>query len=182
MELFRARFDTPVGPMMALASDAALCALEFWMPGRMGRLDARLERYFAPCPIEDVASHPILDRTGAWLDDYFQRGTLDGDLPLDPRGAPFELRVWQALRTIPRGETRSYGEIARQIGAATASRAVGMANGANPLAIVIPCHRVIGTDGRLTGYGGGLDRKRWLLEHERALGSRLWAPGASCPP
>ena len=89
------------------------------------------------------------------------------------RGAPFELRVWAALRHIPPGRTVSYGEIARQIGAPGASRAVGMANGANPIAIIVPCHRVIGSNGTLTGYGGGLDRKAWLLDHERGQRSPL---------
>ncbi len=88
------------------------------------------------------------------------------DLPLDPGGTPFERRVWRALLRIPFGETRSYGAIAGAIGAPAAARAVGRANGRNPLAIVVPCHRVIGADGRLTGYAGGLDRKRWLLAHE----------------
>ena len=91
------------------------------------------------------------------------------------RGAPFELRVWAALRLIPPGQTVSYGEIARQIGAPGSSRAVGMANGANPIAIIVPCHRVIGSNGTLTGYGGGLDRKAWLLNHER--GSAAGAHG-----
>ena len=88
------------------------------------------------------------------------------------RGAPFERRVWAALRLIPPGRTVSYGEIARQIGAPGSSRAVGMANGANPIAIIVPCHRVIGSNGTLTGYGGGLDRKAWLLNHERGTDCR----------
>ena len=88
------------------------------------------------------------------------------------RGAAFELKVWVALRQIPRGQRASYGDIARQLGAPGASRAVGMANGANPIAIIVPCHRVIGSNGTLTGYGGGLDRKAWLLDHETARGSK----------
>ena len=88
-------------------------------------------------------------------------------LPLDMRGAPFELRVWDALRTIPPGTTTTYGAIARTLRSPDASRAVGMANGANPIAIIVPCHRVIGANGTLTGYGGGLDKKTWLLEHEK---------------
>jgi len=89
------------------------------------------------------------------------------DLPLDMRGAPFEKRVWTALRAIPPGHTTSYGAIAEALGSTGASRAVGAANGANPISIIVPCHRVIGSTGSLTGYGGGLDRKTWLLDHER---------------
>jgi methylated-DNA-[protein]-cysteine S-methyltransferase len=151
--------------MMALASDAALCALEFWKPGRMTRLDARLRRWFAPFEIED-GTNAVTEQTGRWLDGFFN-GHPPADPPLEMRGAPFERRVWAALRLIPPGGTLSYGEIARQIGSPGASRAVGMANGANPIAIIVPCHRVIGSNGTLTGYGGGLDRKAWLLNHER---------------
>ena len=166
--LFRHIFDTSVGPMMALASDRALGALEFWKPGRMARLDARLQRWFAPYEVVDDVN-PIVEQTGDWIARYFA-GQHAEDPPLDMRGAEFELRVWAALRTIPRGTTTSYGEIARRIGAPAASRAVGMANGANPIAIIVPCHRVIGANGTLTGYGGGLDRKAWLLAHEGAQG------------
>jgi len=88
------------------------------------------------------------------------------ELPLDARGTPFQQRVWKALREIPDGATESYGALARRIGRPGAARAVGLANRANPLAIVVPCHRVVGSDGRLSGYAGGLDRKRWLLAHE----------------
>ena len=98
----------------------------------------------------------------------FFDGTLQTfSLALAPRGTAFQLRVWEALMTIPYGETISYVELARRIGQPTASRAVGLANGANPLSIIVPCHRVIGANGSLTGYGGGLDAKRFLLEHER---------------
>jgi methylated-DNA-[protein]-cysteine S-methyltransferase len=103
---------------------------------------------------------------GEQLDQYFAGERRDFDLPLDLRGTPFQRRVWQALLTIPYGETRSYGEIAAQIGRPDRPRAVGAANGRNPVSIVVPCHRVIGSDGSLTGYGGGLARKRWLLDHE----------------
>jgi methylated-DNA-[protein]-cysteine S-methyltransferase len=101
--------------------------------------------------------------------DYFDGGfaLLDG-IRVETGGTPFQRRVWQVLRTIPAGETWSYLEVARAVGAAEAVRAVGAANGANPVAIVVPCHRVIGSNGRLVGYGGGLERKRWLLAHEHA--------------
>jgi O-6-methylguanine DNA methyltransferase len=174
MKLVRRTFDTPVGPMLALATDAALCALEFWKPGRMTRLSARLRRWFAPFEIAD-GDNRIIAETGEWLDRYFS-GHAPADPPLELRGAPFEVRVWAALRLIPPGRTVSYAEIARQIGAPGASRAVGMANGANPIALIVPCHRVIGSNGTLTGYGGGLDRKAWLLDHERGAASGSMFP------
>jgi O-6-methylguanine DNA methyltransferase len=172
MLLARATIDTPIGPMLALASADALCALEFSSKGRMTRLTSRLDRFFAPYQIER-GSNAVIDRARTWLDHYFTGAAADvNDLPLDMRGAPFERRVWRALLEIPAGETSTYGAIAKQLGSAGASRAVGLANGANPVAIIVPCHRVIGSNGTLTGYGGGLDRKRWLLDHERR-----WAPG-----
>jgi methylated-DNA-[protein]-cysteine S-methyltransferase len=100
------------------------------------------------------------------LSDYFAGERRQFDLPLALKGNEFELRVWAALPEIPYGETASYGEIARTIGAPTAARAVGLANGRNPIALIVPCHRVIGADGSLTGYGGGLPRKRYLLDLE----------------
>jgi O-6-methylguanine DNA methyltransferase len=167
MTLSRATIETPLGPMLALASDAGLCALEFTGPKKwLTRLEARLRRHFPPHAFVDDES-PAIARTRAWLASYFDGARADVDLPLDMRGADFETRVWRALLRIPAGETRSYGSIAKELGSIGASRAVGLANGANPIAIVVPCHRVIGSSGSLTGYGGGLDRKRWLLDHER---------------
>jgi len=104
------------------------------------------------------------------LREYFAGARRRFDLPLAPAGTPFQLRVWEALRQIPYGETVSYGELARRVGCPNGSRAVGLANGANPLSIVVPCHRVVGAGGRLVGYGGGLGAKRWLLALEQ--GSR----------
>src|SRR5262249_25727665 len=123
--------------------------------------------WFRPHTIVDEET-PLLARTRRWLTDYFEGLTADaGDLPLDMRGAPFELRVWRALRDIPAGETTAYGAIAARLDAPGASRPGGAAaNGANPVSIIVPCHRVIGSSGTLVGYGGGLDRKRWLLAHE----------------
>jgi methylated-DNA-[protein]-cysteine S-methyltransferase len=105
----------------------------------------------------------------AQLDQYFAGSAVEFDVPLSLSGTDFQRRVWTELRGIPHGETISYGELARRLGSPGASRAVGLANGRNPIAIVIPCHRVIGANGRLTGYGGGLERKAWLLRHEAAL-------------
>ena len=174
MQLFRTTLRTPLGDMLALSSDEGLCALEFTTvkgrasgEERLSRLKARLARWFPPHTLVDRET-PIIARTGAWLEGYFN-GTAAaiGDLPLDMRGAPFEKRVWTALQTIPPGQTTSYGAIAKALGSGGASRAVGAANGANPIAIIVPCHRVIGSSGSLTGYGGGLDRKTWLIDHER---------------
>lgn len=109
---------------------------------------------------------PVIMEAFRQLSDYFDGELKTFDLPLKPEGTPFQLKVWEALRTIPYGETRSYGDIARQIGNPKACRAVGMGNHNNPIAIVVPCHRVIGADGSLTGYGGGLPIKRQLLELE----------------
>ncbi|MBU3690213.1 MAG: cysteine methyltransferase [Acidimicrobiales bacterium mtb01] len=110
---------------------------------------------------------PILDRTVTQLSEYFAGSRREFDLPLEPEGTPFQRDVWRVLEGIAYGETISYGEEARRLGDAKKSRAVGSANGRNPLPIVIPCHRVIGADGSLTGYSGGMEKKVWLLNHER---------------
>lgn len=142
------RIDSPLGPMLATSTDGSLTALRF--DGKTGHDDA--------CE--------VLDRVGTQLARYFA-GELDRfELPLAPQGTPFQQRVWDALRTIPPGETRSYASIARQIDNPDAIRAVGAANGANPIAIIIPCHRVIASDGTLHGYAGGLKRKQYLLDLE----------------
>ncbi|PYR27687.1 MAG: cysteine methyltransferase [Acidobacteria bacterium] len=168
MILSRALLRTPIGDMLALDSGEGLCALEFTGPKkRLTRLEARLGQWFSPHEIADRET-PTIAGTRAWLDAYFAGATADiTPLSLDMRGTAFEQRVWAALRAIAPGETTSYGAIAKALGSAEASRAVGAANGANPIAIIVPCHRVIGSSGSLTGYGGGLDRKIWLLDHER---------------
>jgi methylated-DNA-[protein]-cysteine S-methyltransferase len=170
--LSRAIVSTPLGDMMALASDTGVCALEFQGPReRLPRLEARLRRQFPPHEIVDRET-PAIAQTRAWLRDYFDGTRVEASaIPLDLRGALFECRVWATLCTIPPGTTTSYGAIAAALESPGASRAVGAANGANPVAIVVPCHRVIGSSGALTGYGGGLDRKTWLLDHERR-----WSP------
>ena len=115
---------------------------------------------------ERVDSDPVLSEAARQLTEYFAGERTEFDLPLRPIGTDFQQRVWRALCDIPFGQTWSYGELAEHIGKPTASRAVGLANGRNPISIVIPCHRVIGANGSLTGYGGGIERKRWLLSHE----------------
>ncbi len=170
--VFRGAVDTPIGQMVALATAEGLCALEFTERARLARLDARLQRWFAPVTLTDDPSHPLLETAAAWLAEYFEGGGADPRVvPLDLRGTPFELMVWRRLLDILPGATRTYGELARALGRPRGARAVGLAVGANPIGIIVPCHRVVGSGGSLTGYGGGLHRKAWLLKHE----SR-WAP------
>jgi len=161
---------TPIGPMLALATDAGLCALEFTGRGpekRLTRLNRRLTRWFPPHELVDEENE-VIEAARRWLGAYFSGEAADSSaLRLQMHGAPFERRVWRALLQIPPGQTTSYGAIAKKLGSPAASRAVGAANGANPIAIVVPCHRVIGSSGSLVGYGGGLKRKTWLLDHER---------------
>ena len=121
-------------------------------------------------PDAPVRATPVLERTVRQLEEYFAGTRHAFDLPLAPEGTGFQQLVWRALLAIPYGGTCSYGAIARSIGRPAASRAVGAANGANPIAIIVPCHRVIGASGDLTGYGGGMVAKRWLLDHERRHG------------
>jgi methylated-DNA-[protein]-cysteine S-methyltransferase len=174
MELHRALLPTPLGDMLALSSDEGLCALEFTrQKQRLPRLEARLARHFPPHAFVDADSETIA-RTRRWLEQYFAGVSADvSALPLDMHGAGFEKRVWRALLKIPPGETTSYGAIAKALGSPDAARAVGAANGANPIAIIVPCHRVIGASGSLVGYGGGLEKKTWLIDHERR-----WRNGA----
>jgi methylated-DNA-[protein]-cysteine S-methyltransferase len=147
--------DSPLGELTAVAEDGALTGLYYPLHRGMPREEAlgpRAEEGF-----EEVRRQ---------LDEYFTGGRTRFDLPLAPRGERFQHRVWQLLRQIPYGETRSYGELARELGDPSLARAVGAANGRNPLSVIVPCHRVVGADGRLTGYAGGLERKRYLLELE----------------
>ena len=154
---------TPVGTLYAMADDSGLSVLDF-VERDLPQVPARNEVVSV-----DPADHPILAQTVLELMEYFGGERESFSIPLSPRGTAFELKVWAALSEIPFGETRSYGQQAKAIGAPSASRAVGAANGRNRIAIVIPCHRVIGANGSLTGYGGGMPRKKWLLEHEQAV-------------
>ena len=150
--------DTPVGPLTLTAEDGHLTGIYFAIHRRRHRVpDFGLA----------VDGLPVFAETARQLGEYFDRQRQDFDLPLAPRGEPFQQSVWALLRGIPYGATRSYGDLARDLGQPGAAQAVGVANGANPISIVIPCHRVIGTDGSLTGYAGGLDRKRFLLALEQ---------------
>jgi len=155
---------SPVGRLKLIASNDGLAAI-LWENDRPGRV--RLE-----AAAED-AGHPILRETGRQLREYFAGRRTVFDLELDFAGTEFQKKVWRALLTIPFGETRTYAQIARQIGRPRAVRAVGAANGRNPISIVAPCHRVIGSNGALTGFAGGLDTKERLLRLERAEGDQL---------
>ncbi|HRJ77031.1 MAG: Methylated-DNA--protein-cysteine methyltransferase [Planctomycetes bacterium] len=117
-------------------------------------------------PAQARRGHPLLDQARRQLEEYFAGRRKEFELPLAAQGTEFQRRVWARLCDIPFGETASYGQVAARVGKPKASRAVGLANGANPIGIIVPCHRVIGADGKLTGYGGGTHRKQWLLDHE----------------
>jgi methylated-DNA-[protein]-cysteine S-methyltransferase len=155
---------TPVGSLFLTANDTAITGIYF--PTRDRKPKGRAGW------VADAGKGPasaVLARARQQLTEYFAGSRTTFDLPLEPGGTPFQQSVWDALRTIPYGTTTSYGAIARRLGDVHATRAVGAANGQNPIPIVVPCHRVVGARGELTGFGGGLDRKRWLLEHEGAL-------------
>jgi len=147
--------ESPIGPLTLAGRGSVLTNLRM--------VDQTYEPSHADWSLDPGAFADTVDQLNA----YFAGELIDFDVELDLRGTEFQQRVWKALLTIPYGETRSYGEIAEQIGAPGAARAVGLANGHNRIAIIVPCHRVIGASGRLTGYGGGLERKQSLLELER---------------
>jgi methylated-DNA-[protein]-cysteine S-methyltransferase len=151
------RHATPIGTLILIGNDRKLCGVIY------GPMWQRFERDFGSAVERET---PVLTRTRGQLDQYFAGRRRTFDLPMELRGTPFQIRAWHALDAIPFGETRTYGEQATVIRAPKAFRAVGRANGLNPISIVLPCHRVIGSDGTLTGYGGGLAAKRFLLAHE----------------
>ena len=163
--LFAQRIETPLGAMIAVADDEGLRLLEFIdrraTERELSTLRKRLRTNVVP------GEHRHLTATRKQLDNYFSGKQLEFDIPLAPVGSDFQLRAWEILRSIPIGETRSYSWMAKHLGDENARRAVGRANGTNMICIVIPCHRVIRADGTLCGYGGGLWRKKWLLDHER---------------
>jgi methylated-DNA-[protein]-cysteine S-methyltransferase len=154
------RIASPVGELVLVASGPRLSAVYF--PPSTGEPDW----------VEDDGRGPageLLDHARRQLAEYFAGTRTTFDVPLGAAGTAFQRRVWDALLDIPYGTTLSYSELARRLGDQRATRAVGAANGRNPIPIIVPCHRVVGAHGELTGFGGGLDRKRWLLEHEGAL-------------
>lgn len=164
MSLAYKMMDTPVARLKLVAGDQGLVAV-LWQNEGLNRV--RLEEATAD------PSHPTLVETERQLKEYFAGARQTFSLPLDMRGTLFQMSVWHALLAIPFGETRSYGQLAKQLGNTNAMRAVGAANGRNPISIVVPCHRVIGASGDLTGFGGGLEVKAQLL-HLEQRGSRLF--------
>jgi AraC family transcriptional regulator of adaptative response/methylated-DNA-[protein]-cysteine methyltransferase len=164
------RIATPLGAMFAIAGDAGIVLCDFadrdGLNDDVRRLRERCGAPGAPAAIVP-GSHPHLTMLATELEEYFAGSRRSFGVPLAPHGTPFQKRAWELLRTIPYGQTRTYARQARAVGASRAVRAVARANAANLLCILIPCHRVIGTNGKLTGYAGGLGRKRWLLQHEK---------------
>src|SRR5262245_3180989 len=159
----RTTVDSPIGAITLVAEDDAL--VEVYLPNGSPPVDDR----------DDAASaedDSVLGRASIQLREYFAGERVEFDVPLAPQGTPFQLAAWEALRTIPYGETVSYGEQARRLGDRNLARAVGAANGRNPLPIIVPCHRVVGANGHLTGFGGGIECKAWLLDHERTVRRR----------
>ncbi|OBG88000.1 cysteine methyltransferase [Mycobacterium sp. E3298] len=151
--------DSPIGPLTLAGQDSVLTMLRM------------VDQTYEPSRTGWAPNATVFNEATDQLNAYFAGELTEFDFDFELRGSEFQRRVWKALQTIPYGETRSYGEIAEQIGAPGSARAVGLANGHNPIAIVVPCHRVIGANGSLTGYGGGLDRKRTLLALEKKRAS-----------
>jgi methylated-DNA-[protein]-cysteine S-methyltransferase len=161
IHLSRTVVESPVGPLAVLASPTGLRAVR-WPDADVGDVDPEVR--------EDARA--ILDAVERQLGEYFAGTRTEFDVPLDPVGTDFQLAAWTALRTIPYGETVSYGEQAERMGDRNKARAVGAANGRNPISIIVPCHRVVGSNGSLTGFAGGIATKRFLLDHERRVSGR----------
>ncbi len=154
--MYSALFQSPVGQLTLVASDAGLRAI-LWPTEKPGRVKL---------PDINRGDHPVLHATATQLTEYFAGNRQKFDLPLDLHGTPFQIKAWRSLADIPYGTTASYAEQADRLGAPKAVRAVGSANGRNPISIVLPCHRVVASNGSLAGFAGGLDAKGWLLEFE----------------
>jgi len=170
MTLYAGVIHTPVGALLALVrDDGALTALPFLSTDQ----DARVAGEAHAAGSVVVFDESRTSHVAAELDEYFEGQRRSFTLRTEPVGTEFQLKVWRALEQIPFGETMGYAELARHIGSPNASRAVGRANGSNPIPVIVPCHRVIGAHGDLTGYGGGIDKKRVLLQHEGALSGML---------
>jgi methylated-DNA-[protein]-cysteine S-methyltransferase len=187
LTLHLARIATPLGLMLIATDDQDRLRVLDWET-HAERMQRLLDRYYgrgAARLVEGRPAGPIAEK----LDAYFAGDVAAIDaIPTETAGTPFQRLVWAALRDIPAGQTWSYGQLATHIGRPAAVRAVGLANGANPIGVVVPCHRVIGANGSLTGYGGGIERKQWLLEHESRCGGaegptlRLIGGGAAARP
>lgn len=161
--LFSTVIDSPVGALTIVASDGGVRAI-LWPDDDPARV--RLD------DTTDDSAHPVIAATVRQLSEYFAGRRTEFDVALDAVGTEFQRSAWASLRTIPYGTTVSYGEQAEQMGDRRKARAVGAANGRNPISIIVPCHRVVGANGALTGFAGGVDTKAWLLAHERRMTSR----------
>jgi methylated-DNA-[protein]-cysteine S-methyltransferase len=168
MRLYRSTIPSPVGDLTLVASDAGLRAVMFHADENVDRV--RIGR--DGTDVVDDPDHPVIHQAATELAEYFAGDRTDFDVAVDAVGTEFQRTAWTALRAIPFGATASYAQQARRIGKPSAVRAVGAANGRNPVAIIVPCHRVVGSNGALVGFGGGVDRKAWLLDHERAVLAR----------
>ena len=170
-ELRQTSVATPVGELSVVASRHGVRRVVWPGESCSGSLLAgpSLSPTDPAVPLAECAPAEILRAAAAQLREYFAGVRTVFDLPLDPPGTPFQKSAWEILRTIPFGQTMTYGEQARRLGGANKARAVGAANGRNPLPIIVPCHRVIGADGSLTGFAAGVERKAWLLRHEAAI-------------
>jgi methylated-DNA-[protein]-cysteine S-methyltransferase len=160
LTMYRTTMPSPVGELTLVADDTALRTIS-WNTDEYGRdIDG---------DVVDVANdeHPMLALATHQLEEYFDGSRTEFDVPLAPEGTPFQQQVWSVLRSIPFGATMTYGEQASLLGDRNRARAVGAANGRNPIPIIVPCHRVVGSNGHLTGFGGGIAAKAWLLDHER---------------
>lgn len=168
--LYKTSFSTPLGKLVAIASDYGLCFLEYDIPTRCKLLTSRLNRWFPDSVINKSQLNFHLWQTQHWINNYFEDAYHSVTLPIfDLRGSHFELSVWSSLKQLKVGETCSYGLLASTLLKKGGAQAVGGAVGRNPVSIIIPCHRVIGKKGDLIGYGGGTDKKEFLLRHEQAV-------------
>ena len=158
--------DSPIGPLTIVASERGVRAVLWPSDDR-----------FASEPTQEDPHHPVVAAAAAQLAEYFAGVREEFDVPLDPIGTEFQRSAWDALRSIPYATTVSYGEQAARMGDRRKARAVGAANGRNPISIIVPCHRVVGANGSLTGFAGGVDTKAWLLAHERRVVSGVITPG-----
>ena len=167
LTMYRTTMPSPVGELTLVADDTALRLISF--PS-----EAPTTGDLTPDGVGDVidvavGEHPVLALASSQLQEYFDGSRTEFDVPLAPDGTPFQQQAWSVLRSIPFGATMSYGEQAAALGDRNRARAVGAANGRNPIPIIVPCHRVVGSNGHLTGFGGGIESKAWLLDHERRV-------------
>jgi O-6-methylguanine DNA methyltransferase len=174
MQLVSRRIHTSIGELVVATTDEGLCRISF--PVELsGKWFPWFHRYF--CTIPKSGEHPLIERFDEQLGMYLAKERLDFDIPLDLRGTEFQMKIWRRLQRIPYGATVAYGDLANEMGIPGGGRAIGAATGANPVPIVVPCHRVVGISGNLVGFGGGIELKERLLELEGAripFGSESW--------